>query len=63
MPMTEEVLRSNCDLQDIMSVNLERAVQTCVDITTHVISETEVPAPSTMAEGFGRLAEPQVLSP
>jgi uncharacterized protein YutE (UPF0331/DUF86 family) len=63
MPLTKEVLRSNYDLQDIISVNLERAVQTCVDITAHVISETEVPPPSTMAEGFDRLAELRVISP
>ena len=54
MPMTVEALSSNYDLQDIISVNLERAVHTCVDIAAHVISETEVPPPSTMAEGFER---------
>ncbi len=63
MPITEEALNSNYDLQDIISVNLERAVQTCVDIAAHVISETEVPPPSTMAEGFERLAELKVISP
>jgi uncharacterized protein YutE (UPF0331/DUF86 family) len=62
MPLTEEVLRSSYDLQDIISVNLERAVQTGVDIAAHVISETEVPPPSTMAEGFERLAELKVIS-
>ena len=63
MPMTAEALRSNSDLQDIIAVNLERAVQTCVAIAAHVISETEVPPPSTMAEGFERLAELKVISP
>ncbi len=62
-PMTAEALRSNDDLQDIIAVNLERAVQTCVDIAAHVISETEVPPPSTMAEGFARLAELKVIAP
>ena len=61
MPITQEVLRSNYDLQDIIALNLERAVQICVDIAAHVMSETEVPPPSTMAEGFARLAELQVL--
>jgi uncharacterized protein YutE (UPF0331/DUF86 family) len=62
-PITREDLRSNHDLQDIIALNLERAVQICVDIAAHVISETEMPPPSTMAEGFERLAELQVLSP
>ena len=63
MPITQEVLRSNYDLQDIIALNLERAVQICVDIAAHVMSETEVPPPSTMAESFARLAELQVLPP
>lgn len=63
MPITREALRSNYDLQDIIALNLERAVQICVDIAAHVISETEMPPPSTMAEGFERLAELQVLPP
>ncbi len=63
MPLTAEALRSNSDLQDIIAVNLERAVPTCVAIAAHVISETEVPPPSTMAEGFARLAELQVIAP
>ncbi len=61
MPITREVLRSNDDLQDIIALNLERAVQICVDIAAHVMSETEMPPPSTMAEGFARLAELQIL--
>src|SRR5712691_11383235 len=60
MPITREVLRSNDDLQDIIVLNLERAVQICVDIAAHVMSETEMPPPSTMAEGFARLAELQI---
>lgn len=63
MPLTAEMLRTSYDLQDIIALNLERAVQTCVDMAAHVISETEVPPPGTMAEGFTRLAELHVLAP
>jgi uncharacterized protein YutE (UPF0331/DUF86 family) len=63
MPITQDTLRSNYDLQDIIALNLERAVQTCVDIAAHVISQTEMPPPSTMAEGFARLSELRVISP
>lgn len=61
LPITRDELRSNYDLQDIIALNLERAVQTCVDIAAHVLSQTEAPPPSTMAEGFARLAELQVI--
>ena len=60
-PITPDVLRSNYDLQDIIALNLERAVQTCVDIAAHVISQTELPPPSTMGEGFEHLAELQAI--
>ena len=36
-------------------LNLERAVQTCVDIGLHLISERELPVPDTMAETFNSL--------
>ena len=36
------------DIQDILVLNLTRAVQLCVDIGSHVISETDEPAPTTM---------------
>jgi uncharacterized protein YutE (UPF0331/DUF86 family) len=52
MPLTEEVLRSSYDLQDIISVNLERAVQTGVDIAAHVISETEGASPQYHGRRF-----------
>src|SRR5439155_26789894 len=49
-PIRPDVLRVNDDLQDIIALNLERAVQTCVDIAAHVISQTELPVPSTMGQ-------------
>jgi uncharacterized protein YutE (UPF0331/DUF86 family) len=61
LPITQDALRSNYDLQDIIALNLERAVQICVDIAAHVLSQTETPPPSTMAEGFARLAELQAI--
>jgi len=62
-PIRPDVLWVNDDLQDIIALNLERAVQICVDIAAHVISQTELPVPSTMGEGFARLAELRVISP
>jgi uncharacterized protein YutE (UPF0331/DUF86 family) len=38
-------------------------VQTCMDIAAHVISQTELPVPSTMGEGFECLAELRFISP
>jgi len=43
-----EELENDWDTQDILSVNLTRAVQLCVDIASHLISGSEHRAPDTM---------------
>ncbi len=60
-PFTERQLATDFDLQDIVSLNIERAVQACVDVSAHILSERNAPSPSTMAEGFVRLANLKVL--
>jgi len=55
LPFTEEHLRSDADLQDIVSVNLERCVQLCVDVAAVVISHSQAAVPTTMAECFDAL--------
>ena len=62
-PPTLAILAVDVDLQDILSVNLERAVQLCVDIAAHIIASREVPAPTTMAAAFEALHALHVLSP
>lgn len=51
------------DLQDIIALNLQRAVQTSVDLAAHLIAETDSPAPSTMAEHFEVLEHLQIITP
>ena len=45
-------LQQDADRQDIIALNLTRAVQLCVDMAMHVLVDTEQPAPRTMAESF-----------
>lgn len=61
-PSTAEALVTDYDLQDILSVNLERAVQLCVDIAAHIIADREVSAPTTMAAAFEALHTLHILS-
>lgn len=51
-PSDKSELNSSLDLQDIISINIERAVQACVDIAAIVISDSNYPYPSTMGEAF-----------
>jgi len=58
---TVEELEDDWDTQDILSVNLTRAVQLCVDIAAHLVAETDRPSPNTMAEAFDHLQAMEVL--
>lgn len=54
-------LLDDIDLQDIIVLNLERAVQLCVDIGLQLVGELNLPVPASMAEVFRVLAESGVL--
>ena len=60
-PATLEALLGDADAQDILSLNLTRAVQLCVDIGAHVLADLEGPAPETMGGTFEALAAAGVL--
>ena len=60
-PFTLEDLRDNFDLQDILAVNLERAVQSAVDIAAILLAQRSGLAPSTMAECFEALRQAGIL--
>jgi uncharacterized protein YutE (UPF0331/DUF86 family) len=55
-------LEADVDVQDIVALNLTRAVQLCVDLALHVLSDFEVPPPETMGEAFDALADVHVIS-
>ena len=50
-------LAADPDLQDIVVLNLSRAVQLCVDLALHRLARGGQPAPDTMGQAFERLAE------
>ncbi|MDP3843860.1 MAG: DUF86 domain-containing protein [Oxalobacteraceae bacterium] len=61
-PPDPETLMTDLDLQDIVALNLSRAVQICVDIGAHLIAGMDVPAPDTMGQTFDILAQAGQLS-
>lgn len=60
-PATAEALAGDPDLQDIVTLNLTRAFQLCVDVAAHVIAEADTPAPESMGAAFDSLAATGVL--
>lgn len=61
-PVAADTLATDLDLQDVVSLNLSRAVQLCVDIGAHLIAGMEVPPPDTMGQTFDILAQAGVLN-
>ena len=61
-PFSYSELVSDFDLQDIVSINLERATQNCIDIAAHVLSEQNFPVPSTMCDTFLILGQHKLIS-
>jgi uncharacterized protein YutE (UPF0331/DUF86 family) len=62
-PKDAATLVADLDLQDIVSLNLSRAVQISVDIAAHLIADMEAPPPDTMGQTFDILARAGVLNP
>ena len=60
-PDTLEQLIDDIDTQDILSINLERAVQVSVDIGAHLLAGMSVPPPETMGEVFTILVSAKMI--
>lgn len=56
-PPTAALLAADADLQDVLVLNLSRAVQVCVDIGAHLLAPSSGAPPATMGETFTRLGE------
>lgn len=50
------------DLQSIILFNLIQAIQSCIDMGSHIISDSEWETPSTQAEIFEILASKKVIT-
>ncbi len=60
-PDNLEELQANLDLQDIIVLNLSRAVQLCVDIGAHIIAASDEKAPSSMGATFDTLEKMNII--
>jgi uncharacterized protein YutE (UPF0331/DUF86 family) len=60
-PSDPDTLGRDPDLQDIVTFNLSRAVQLCVDLGAHLIADMDVLPPDTMGQTFDALAHAGVI--
>ena len=60
-PTSVETLQNDFDAQDIISLNIQRAVQISVDIAAHILAEQLHEQTPTMAETFLALSRYELL--
>lgn len=60
-PFTIEQLKNDFDLQDTITVNIQRAIQSSVDIAAHICSHKNFRTPNDMADSFLVLNENKII--
>jgi len=60
-PDSVAALMQDIDAQDVLVLNLSRAIQLCVDISVHILSRLEQTIPDTMGKAFGELASAGII--
>lgn len=60
-PLNVNILLQDIDLQDIISLNLSRAVQLSVDIGAHLVASLDITTPNTMGKVFDALVEAKLI--
>lgn len=55
-------LAADRDASELVGFNLMLAVQTCLDVASHIIADERWPPAGTLAESFHRLAEHGVIT-
>ena len=59
---SSEEFKSNTMVQDVLLFNLTQAVQNCIDIVTHIVSDEGWGIPGTQSEMFELLKDKGVIS-
>jgi uncharacterized protein YutE (UPF0331/DUF86 family) len=54
---------ADIDIEDIVVLNLQRAIQACIDLMTHILAEHNLGVPQSSAEGFAVLATTGIIRP
>lgn len=62
LPKTEMDFFNDYDAQDVVILNLTRAIQLSVDIATHSLSTTQASVPPTMADAFVNLERTHIIT-
>lgn len=63
LPESKELFMQDLDAQDVIVLNITRAVQLSVDLAMHICVNANAPVPQTMGESFDVLQQLKILTP
>lgn len=61
MKFDEQSFVGNADIHDLVVFRLQQAVETCIDIATYIIAETDAPQKETAKDAFYYLEELRII--
>lgn len=61
MEFTEDELANNADMQDLLTFRLQQAVETSIDIATHIIASLSLPRKETAKDAFLLLGKEGII--
>lgn len=61
MEFEEDAFVANMDIHDLVVFRLQQAVETCIDIATHLIAQLGIPRKETAKDAFLLLGQEKIL--
>ena len=62
MDFSEEQFIENIDYQDLLTFRLQQAIETAIEVATHIISSLDLEKPETARSSFEVLARHKIIS-
>lgn len=62
MEFNEESFVENADIHDLVTFRLQQAVETCIDIAAHLITQLDIPRKETAKDAFLLLGEQKIIT-
>lgn len=62
MDFTVDSFVENADIHDLVTFRLQQAVETCIDVAVHIISELDIPRKETAKDAFLLLGEQKIIT-
>lgn len=62
MDLEEDAFVENADIHDLVTFRLQQAVETCIDIATHIIAQSNFSRKETAKDAFLLLGEQKIIT-